>query len=69
MPVFLYCPGVAEGVEITLQTGDGITLLGYLFMRTEHFNDWSFTPPGELSLAGTHFDEGTFFGLILSLLP
>lgn len=22
MPVFLYCPGVAGGVEITLQTGD-----------------------------------------------
>jgi hypothetical protein len=69
MPVFLYAQGVTGCVEVTLHIGGRSTSLGRLFMRTGKMNDWTFTPPGTLSRPGRIFDEGTFFNLILALLP
>jgi hypothetical protein len=68
-PVFLYGQSVTGCVEVTLHAEGCITSLGRLFMRTGQFNDWSLTQPGAPALPGEHFDEGAFFGLILSLLP
>lgn len=69
MPVFLYGQGVAGCVEVTFHTGGHVTSLGRLFMRSGTASDWTFTLPGALSRSGKSFDESTFFGLILALLP
>lgn len=69
MPVFLYGQGVTGCVEVTFHTGGYVTPLGRLFMRSGTVNDWTFTPPGALPRPGQGFDESTFFGLILVLLP
>ena len=68
-PVFLYGQGVTGCVEVTLYAEGSVTSVGRLFMRADHFSDWSFTPPGALSRPGQSFDENTFFSLILALLP
>lgn len=69
VPVFLYAQGVTGCVEATFHNGGLVTPLGRLFMRSGTVNKWSFTPAGALSLSGLDFDESTFFGLILALLP
>ena len=69
MPVFLYGQGVTGCVEVTFHDGGNVTSLGRLFMRSGTANNWTFTPPGTLSLLGQCFDESTFFSLILALLP
>lgn len=69
VPAFLYGQGVTGCVEVTLHAEGGVMSLGRLFMRAGHFSDWTFTPPGALSRHGQVFDESTFFGLILALLP
>lgn len=69
IPVFLYGQGVTGGVEITFHDGTHMTSLGRLFMRSGTVGDWTFTPSGALSRSGKTFDERTFFGLILALLP
>lgn len=69
MPVFLYGQGVTGCVEVTFHTGGYVTPLGRLFMRSGTVNDWTFTPAGALPRPGQGFDESTFFGLILVLLP
>ena len=69
MPVFLYGQGVTGCVEVTLHTGGRMTSQGRLFMRAGHISDWTFTPPGTLPRSGQSFDESTFFGLMLALLP
>jgi len=69
VPVFLYGQGVTGCVEATFHNGAHVTPLGRLFMRSGTVSDWTFTPPGALSRPGQGFDESTFFGLILSLLP
>ncbi|MHC0026613.1 hypothetical protein [Enterobacter vonholyi] len=68
-PVFLYGQGVVGCVDVTLHAEGVITSLGRLLMRAGQLNDWRLTYPGEPALPGEHFDEGAFFGLILSLLP
>lgn len=69
MPVFLYGQGVTGCVEVTFHNGAHVTPLGRLFMRSGTVNNWIFVPPGALSPSGQGFDESTFFGLILTLLP
>lgn len=69
MPVFLYGQGVTGCVETNFHNEGLVTPLGRLFMRSGTVNKWTFTPPGALSPSGQGFDESTFFGLILVLLP
>lgn len=69
VPVFLYGQGVTGCVEANFHNGGLVTPLGRLFMRSGTMNKWTFTPPGALSTSGQGFDESTFFGLILALLP
>lgn len=69
VPAFLYGQGVTGCVEVTFHNGGLVTPLGRLFMRSGTVNNWTFVPPGALSPSGQGFDESTFFGLILALLP
>ena len=69
VPAFLYGRGVTGGVEVIFHNGGLVTPLGRLFMRSGTVNNWTFVPPGALSPSGQGFDESTFFGLILALLP
>lgn len=69
VPVFLYGQGVTGCLEATFHNGRHATSLGRLFMRSGTVNNWTFIPPGALSPSGQGFDESTFFGLILALLP
>lgn len=69
VPAFLYGQGVTGCVEATFHDGGLMTPLGRLFMRSGTVNNWTFIPPGALSPSGQGFDESTFFGLILALLP
>lgn len=69
MPIFLYGQSVTGCVEVIFHKGGLVTSLGRLFMRSGSVSDWTFTPPGVLSRPGQRFDESTFFGLILALLP
>lgn len=69
VPAFLYGQGVTGCVEATFHNGGLVTPLGRLFMRYGTVNKWTFTPSGALSPSGQVFDESTFFGLILALLP
>ena len=69
VPAFLYGQGVTGCVEATFHNGGLVTPLGRLFMRSGTVNNWTFTPSGTLSRPGQYFDESTFFGLILALLP
>lgn len=69
VPAFLYGRGVTGGVEVFFHNGGLVTPLGRLFMRSGTLNNWTFVPPGALSPSGQGFDESTFFGLILTLLP
>lgn len=69
VPAFLYGQGVTGCVEATFHDGRHTTSLGRLFMRSGMVNNWTFIPPGALSPSGQGFDESTFFGLILALLP
>ncbi|MCU7068753.1 hypothetical protein J3T21_11320 [Salmonella enterica] len=69
VPAFLYGQGVTGCVEATFHNRGFVTPLGRLFMRSGTVNHWTFTPPGALSPSGQGFDESTFFGLILALLP
>lgn len=69
VPAFLYGQGVTGCVEATFHYGGFVTPLGRLFMRSGTVNNWTFTPPGALSPSGQGFDESTFFGLILAILP
>ncbi|MEZ6875927.1 hypothetical protein [Enterobacter sp. KBR-315C3_2022] len=69
VPVFLYGQGVTGCVEATFHNGGLVTPLGRLFMRSGTVNNWTFTPSGALSHHGQVYDESTFFGLILALLP
>lgn len=69
IPVYLYGQGVTGCVEATFHNGGLVTPLGRLFMRSGMVNNWTFIPPGALSPSGQGFDESTFFGLILALLP
>lgn len=68
-PVFLYGQGVTGCVETALHAGGVVTPQGRLFMRAGHVRDWTFSLPGGSSRPGEHFDEGTFFCLILAILP
>lgn len=56
-------------VNLTLHAAGGITFLGRLCMRSGNLGGWSFMSPDALSLPVQHFDESTFFNLILALLP
>lgn len=69
LPAFLYGQGVTGCVEVTFHDGRYTTSLGRLFMRSGRVNNWTFTPSGALCPSGQGFDESTFFGLILALLP
>lgn len=69
VPAFLYGQGVTGCVEATFHDGRYTTSMGRLFMRSGTVNNWIFVPPGALSPSGQGFDESTFFGLILALLP
>ncbi|PXV75485.1 hypothetical protein [Pantoea sp. PNA 03-3] len=69
IPVYLYGQGVTGCVEATFHNGGLVTPLGRLFMRSVTVKNWTFVPPGALSPSGQAFDESTFFGLILALLP
>lgn len=69
VPAFLYGQGVTGCVEVTFHNGAHVTPLGRLFMRAGSVNYWTFIPPGVLCRPGQDFDESTFFGLILALLP
>ncbi|EEJ3565714.1 hypothetical protein AA437_002271 [Salmonella enterica subsp. enterica] len=69
VPAFLYGQGVTGCVEATFHNGGLVTPLGRLFMRSGTVNNWTFVPCGALSPSGQGFDESTFFGLILALLP
>ncbi|HDH0696935.1 TPA: hypothetical protein PIP11_000627 [Klebsiella aerogenes] len=69
VPAFLYGQGVTGCVEATIHNEGLVTPLGRLFMRSGTVNHWTFIPPGTLSPSGQGFDESTFFGLILALLP
>lgn len=69
VPAFLYGQGVTGCVEATFDDGRYTTSLGRLFMRSGRVNNWTFTPSGALCPSGQGFDESTFFGLILALLP
>ncbi|MDF7785848.1 hypothetical protein P4910_10095 [Pantoea stewartii] len=69
IPVYLYGQGVTGCVEATFHNGGLVTPLGRLFMRSGTVNNWTSVPPGALSPSGQAFDESTFFGLILALLP
>jgi len=68
-PAFLYGQGVTGCVEATFHNGGLVTPLGRLFMRSVTVKNWTFVPLGALSPSGQAFDESTFFGLILALLP
>ncbi|NTZ38304.1 hypothetical protein EXW94_11195 [Enterobacter sp. JMULE2] len=68
-PVFLYGQSVVGCVDVTLHAEGCITSVGRLFMQAGQLNDWRLTQPGAPALPGEHFDEGAFFGLILSRLP
>ena len=68
-PVFLYGQGVTGCVEAAFHTKGSMSALGRLFMRSGTVSDWTYTPVGALSRSGQRFDESTFFGLILALLP
>lgn len=68
-PVFLYGQSVTGCVEMSFHNGGLMTPLGRLFMRSGTVNNWTFVPLGALSHSGQGFDESTFFGLILALLP
>ncbi|ELN2578847.1 hypothetical protein RY966_004635 [Enterobacter kobei] len=68
-PVFLYGQSVTGCVDVILHAEGEITSVGRLFMRSGMVNNWTFIPPGVLSRPGQGFDESTFFGLILALLP
>ncbi len=70
VPVFLYGQGVTGCVEATFHDGRHTTSLGRLFMRSGMVNNWTFIPLGVFIPPGAGvFDESTFFGLILVLLP
>ncbi|MEE9659093.1 hypothetical protein [Enterobacter cloacae complex sp. CARB60] len=69
MPIFLYGQGVAGCVDVTFCSGEKIISQGRLFMRVGCVSNWTYTPPETSSQSGQLFDEGTFFGLILALLP
>lgn len=69
VPAFLYGQGITGCVEATFHNGGLMMPLGRLFMRSGTVNNWTFVPPGALSHSGQGFDESTFFGLILALLP
>ncbi|KHE01706.1 hypothetical protein QMZ93_15925 [Pantoea stewartii subsp. indologenes] len=69
IPVYLYGQGITGCVEATFHNGGLVTPLGRLFMRSGTVKNWTFVPPGALSPSGQAFDESTFFGLILALLP
>lgn len=69
VPAFLYDQGVTGCVEATFHNGGFVTPLGRLFMQSGTVNNWTFVPSGALSPSGQGFDESTFFGLILALLP
>ena len=69
MPLFLYGQGVTGCVEVTFHDGERMTPLGRLFMRSGIENDWTFAPSGALARPGQSFDESTFYGLGLVLLP
>ncbi|UAN22303.1 hypothetical protein KGP25_00710 [Enterobacter sp. JBIWA003] len=69
VPAFLYGQGVTGCVEATFHDGRYTTSLGRLFMRSGRVNNWTFTPSAALCPSGQGFDESTFFGLILALLP
>ncbi|WP_261641155.1 hypothetical protein [Erwinia mallotivora] len=69
VPAFLYGQGVTGCVEAAFHNGGLVMPLGRLFMRSGTVNNWTFAPPGALSPSGLGFDENTFFGLILVLLP
>lgn len=69
VPAFLYGQGVTGCVEVTFYNGGLVTSMGRLFMRSGTVNHWTFTRPGALSPSGQSFDESTFFGLILALIP
>lgn len=68
-PVFLYGQGVTGCVEAAFHNKGNMSSLGRLFMRSGTVNNWTFVPSGALSPSGQGFDESTFFGLILALLP
>lgn len=68
-PVFLYGQGVTGCVEAALHAEGHVTSLGRLFMRAGSVSDWTFTSPEAFSRPGSCFDESTFFGLMLALLP
>ncbi|MGK3212743.1 hypothetical protein [Enterobacter kobei] len=68
-PIFLYGQGVTGCVEATFHNGENVSSLGRVFMRSGIVSDWTFTPPGALSRLAQGFDENTFFGLIIALLP
>ncbi|NTZ38565.1 hypothetical protein EXW94_12615 [Enterobacter sp. JMULE2] len=68
-PVFLYGQSVVGRVDVTLHAEGCITSVGRLFMQAGQLNDWRLTQPGAPAMPGEHFDEGAFFGLILSRLP
>ncbi|MGX5100590.1 hypothetical protein [Enterobacter cloacae] len=69
MPIFLYGQGVAGCVEVCFCSGENVISQGRLFMRVGGVSNWIYTPPDTSPQAGQPFDEGFFFGLILSLLP
>ncbi len=69
VPAFLYGQGVTGCVEATFHNERHTTSLGRLFMRSGMVNNWTFISPGVLSRPGQGFDESTFFGLIMALLP
>lgn len=68
-PLFLYGQGVTGCVGATFHAGEHVTSLGRLCMRSGTVSDWTFNPPGALSRPEQGFDESTFFGLLLALLP
>lgn len=69
MPVFLYGQGATGCVEAAFHGGGRVTPLGRLFMRAGSVSEWTFTSPGTPLRTGQPFDESTFFGLVLALLP
>lgn len=69
VPSVLYCQGVIGYMEVIFHNGELVTPLGRLVMRSGRMDKWIFIPPGALSPSGQDFDESTFFGLILALLP
>ena len=69
LPVFLYGQGVTGCVEITLQTGEHLTVLGRLYRRAGNVSVWMYAPKNDISPPQQMFDEDTFFRLITALLP